>query len=226
MTEQKQRKRIAMHPDQRRATILTAAARVMAEKGPARTAISDITDAAEIGKGTFYLYFPSKNHLLSAMWSSYVDKLIAQATMILKEAAPLGWQALTEALIERLVRFDLEHADLRRMIYEGAGPEALRMFSDGSFRLQELLKTVVRQGVAEGGYRSRYPDMSAELVYHAAYGVLRDRILYGPPLDVELLIKAVKELVSAFLQPTLAPVGPAVALAAPGPDGQAGPPLP
>jgi AcrR family transcriptional regulator len=214
MEERKRRKRVMMHPARRRETILRAAADVMARKGAARTAISDITTAADIAKGTFYLYFESKNHLLSAMWASYVDELIAQAAALLQETKPKGWLAVTDTLIEQLVRFDLEHADLRRMIYEGAGPDALRMFTEGSFRLLELLREMVRQGVADGGFHTAHPEMIADLIYHASYGVLRDRILYGPPLDVDLFIVAVKDMVYRCLAPRPAAVSD-VAVAVP-----------
>ncbi len=47
-----------------RARILEAAAQLMSERGVEEVTISDITDAADVGHGTFYLHFESKADVL------------------------------------------------------------------------------------------------------------------------------------------------------------------
>src|SRR6185295_19649966 len=50
-----------------RQELLGAAARVLAEKGLHVTKISDIAAAADVGVGTFYLHFPTKEALFDAV---------------------------------------------------------------------------------------------------------------------------------------------------------------
>ena len=45
---------------------MRAALRLFADKGFAETTVEDITNAADVGKGTFFNYFPSKEHILIA----------------------------------------------------------------------------------------------------------------------------------------------------------------
>jgi TetR/AcrR family fatty acid metabolism transcriptional regulator len=53
--------------DRRRAQILDAATRVLAESGYHRTSVRDIAREAGIADGTIYLYFSGKQHLLQAL---------------------------------------------------------------------------------------------------------------------------------------------------------------
>src|SRR5258707_6304628 len=50
-----------------RQDLLGAAARVLAEKGLHQTKIADIAAAADVGVGTFYLHFPTKEALFDAV---------------------------------------------------------------------------------------------------------------------------------------------------------------
>lgn len=56
---------------------MRCALRLFAERGFAGTSIKDITDAADVGKGTFFNYFPSKEHVLDAFGKSRVAKVEA-----------------------------------------------------------------------------------------------------------------------------------------------------
>src|SRR5271156_6831468 len=50
-----------------RQRLLTAAHRLIAENGVSDLRIGDVTDLADLGFGTFYTYFPSKDALIEAV---------------------------------------------------------------------------------------------------------------------------------------------------------------
>lgn len=60
-----------------RARILDAALALFIERGFAATTVEDITRAADVAKGTFFNYFPSKEHIFSAFGEMQVGKMAA-----------------------------------------------------------------------------------------------------------------------------------------------------
>jgi AcrR family transcriptional regulator len=60
---------------ERRESVLAAARRVFADKGYHTASITDILDAADIARGTFYLYFPSKRAIFDELLDNFFDHL-------------------------------------------------------------------------------------------------------------------------------------------------------
>src|ERR1700686_1526050 len=58
-----------------RERLFRAALDLFAQHGFADTTVEDITNAADVGKGTFFNYFPSKDHLLLAFAEMQLAKL-------------------------------------------------------------------------------------------------------------------------------------------------------
>src|SRR5437868_15429629 len=64
-----------------RERLFRAALQLFAQKGFAETTVADITEAADVGKGTFFNYFPSKDHILLAFGEIQLGKLEAAIEM-------------------------------------------------------------------------------------------------------------------------------------------------
>src|SRR5260370_17727963 len=60
-----------------RERLFRAALELFAKKGFAETTVEHITEAADVGKGTFFNYFPSKDHILLAFGEMQLGKLEA-----------------------------------------------------------------------------------------------------------------------------------------------------
>src|ERR1700675_703234 len=58
-----------------RESLFCAALDLFARKGFTETTVEDITEAADVGKGTFFNYFPSKDHILLAFAEMQLAKL-------------------------------------------------------------------------------------------------------------------------------------------------------
>jgi AcrR family transcriptional regulator len=57
--------------------LMRSALRLFAERGFADTSIKDITDAADVGKGTFFNYFETKEHVLDTFGKQRLAKVEA-----------------------------------------------------------------------------------------------------------------------------------------------------
>lgn len=60
---------------ERRSAVLDAALQVFATQGYHQTRVSDIIDRASIARGTFYLYFDSKNAIFHELLDQLLDKI-------------------------------------------------------------------------------------------------------------------------------------------------------
>src|SRR5215471_16241629 len=58
-----------------RERLFRAALGLFAKKGFAETTVEDITNAADVGKGTFFNHFPSKDHMLIGFTDMQLGKL-------------------------------------------------------------------------------------------------------------------------------------------------------
>src|SRR5712692_4463898 len=63
------------HSAEIRERLFRAALELFAQKGFVETTVEDITEAADVGKGTFFNYFPSKDHILLAFGEMQLAKL-------------------------------------------------------------------------------------------------------------------------------------------------------
>jgi AcrR family transcriptional regulator len=61
-------------PEQRRDELMTAAQRLFLKFGVGSTTIEQITSDADVAKGTFYLYFASKEDVLEALRTKSSDE--------------------------------------------------------------------------------------------------------------------------------------------------------
>ena len=60
-----------------RLRLFRCALQLVAERGLPRVTVEDITEAADVGKGTFFNYFESKNHLLATIGTVYASTTVS-----------------------------------------------------------------------------------------------------------------------------------------------------
>src|ERR1700675_1934692 len=72
-----------------RERLFRAALDLFAQRGFAETTVEDITEAADVGKGTFFNYFPSKDHILLAFGEMQLRKLEAAIELARRTGEPM-----------------------------------------------------------------------------------------------------------------------------------------
>src|SRR5438876_840019 len=68
-----------------RERLFRAALNLFAQKGFLETTVEDITEAADVGKGTFFNYFPSKDHILLAFGEIRGDLPAAEIAHVFRQ---------------------------------------------------------------------------------------------------------------------------------------------
>ncbi len=98
-----------------RERIYRAALHIFAERGYLETTVEDITEAADVGKGTFFNYFPTKEHVLA----TYGEQRVAAIERALKKAHSANHSVLAvlKELATDLAGQSSQSPDLLRSIF-------------------------------------------------------------------------------------------------------------
>ncbi len=118
-----------------RERLFRAALSLFAEKGFAETTVEDITEAADVGKGTFFNYFPSKDHILVAFGEMQLGKLTAAVEQARQSSEPMP------EFMRRLSRLMTEEP--------GRNPVIVRLILAGPLS-REPVRSEIRGKLEEG----------------------------------------------------------------------------
>jgi AcrR family transcriptional regulator len=103
------------HRAEIRERLFRAALRLFAERGYLETTVEDITDAADVGKGTFFNYFPTKEHVLATFGAERLAAITRAVERARSTQEPV--LAVIKDLVTNLLGQSSESAALLRSIY-------------------------------------------------------------------------------------------------------------
>src|SRR3990170_4388607 len=174
-----------------RELLLRAARRLMAQRGFEGTTIADVTAAADLGFGTFYLYFESKEDILKVILDEGFSSMLKRLQNPRADGLP-AWEAL-RFLTDQFVRTARENADLFLIVFRH-GPDRLRPIRSFGDAFTRRLQALLERGTREGAMR----PVPTALVARALSGLYIQALLWrdgeGPrPADeiVDILLPLV-----------------------------------
>lgn len=158
--------------EQRRSTILAAATQVFKDKGYHATSVNDIIDAAQIARGTFYLYFTSKRDVFAELSSTFLALIrgsVRKISLVPEDGEPL---AQMRANFRRVMNTVLEHGDLATIMLRGDAGDAEARAQMAPFYDQviDLIGQAMRVGRSLGIAR----DCDDEVIAVAALAGLKE----------------------------------------------------
>lgn len=138
---------------ERREAILEAAKAVFRDKGYHQASVHDIIDQARIARGTFYLYFSSKQDLFGELVAEFLSQVRGQVRRI--ELGPDADPPRTQLRnnVRRVVTSVLEHDAVASIIVrDGRGyDDESRAQVDGFFAsVQQLMRDAINVGQGLG----------------------------------------------------------------------------
>jgi AcrR family transcriptional regulator len=177
------------HPSEiKRRKISDTAARLFATKPFHKVRLDDVAAAAQVGKGTLYIYFKSKEDLYVSLVHDGFTDLVAQ----LRESADAPPQQALSEIIRQLVIFAFAHPnffEMMRTVPQLTNHSGLLKMRK---ELSALITRTLRRGVRQGIWSDPHPDLTAIFIP----GMLRSAMLYGPrELNEELLTQQILRLV-------------------------------
>ncbi len=138
-----------------REKIYRAAMKLFAERGFFETTTEAITDAADVGEGTFFNYFPTKPHVLTVLAEKQIEKVIAA-----RDSANSGSSSIHDvlhALIHAIAEEPGQSPSLTRSLLTAmVSSDAVREFtSDTMARGRQNLREIIKLGQKHGEVRSQ-----------------------------------------------------------------------
>ncbi|BAJ03919.1 TetR/AcrR family transcriptional regulator [Shewanella violacea] len=156
--------------------ILDIGYKLIVAKGFSCMGLSQLLQAAEVPKGSFYHYFKSKEQFGEALIQAYFEGYKAELDSLFSNTSLSGyarmmtywqrWQSVqTQGCVEQkclVVKLSAEVADLS---------EAMRLaLLKGSGGVIQRLTTCIAAGVKDGSIAKQDPQSTAEMLYHMWLG--------------------------------------------------------
>jgi AcrR family transcriptional regulator len=194
--------RTILDRETRRQQILSAATTVFAQKGYRHASVSDIIEAAGIARGTFYLYFQSKEEVFLAL----IDLWFEELSPMIQESFDKKCLSTEEFQEQRCqgLRQSFEFFHARRELAQTVFREAEAIDPRFEARMGELLKQLderrtrwIRQQQEAGDWR---PDLDVGFLNTCLNALFRELVLrYILPYE-HPVIDWVVEQMHAFIQ--------------------------
>lgn len=159
----------------RRNELLLLAADLFAERGYNATTVRDIADEAGILSGSLYHHFDSKESMIDAILSGFIEQMLDRYEAVLGDGESPG------QTFEGLVRASLEAMGDSRsaiLIYQNEASfltEQPRFYylRDAHRRFERIWTSVLKEGIAAGEFRD---SIDPKLVYR----LIRDTVWSAP----------------------------------------------
>lgn len=149
-----------------REKLLTAARQLIAENGVSALRIGDVTDRADLGFGTFYTYFESKEALVEAV---VADTLTGLASSIGATAVAASDAARAAAdAYRRFLRFATSEPELARLVVELNRADAA--FEDS---VRPWARETLEHGCASGQFAIEDIELALVSISAAALAAIR-----------------------------------------------------
>jgi AcrR family transcriptional regulator len=157
--------RRARHSAELRERLFRAALALFGKEGYAQTTVEDITEAADVGKGTFFNYFPTKEHILMAFSEMQLAKLEAIVRDARQSDRPM--QDVLRRLVLRMTEEPIRNPAIVRALLQAnlsAVPVRGAMLRIHD-RNRALLGQLIRHGQQRGEIRADLPALEIAQVW-------------------------------------------------------------
>ena len=172
-----------------RGRLFRAAFEQFGARGFTATTVEDITTAADVAKGTFFNYFPTKEHLLTEFSELRLEIIRAACAEVRRGVLPIR-DVLRGTFFALMKEPGRSRAMARCMLLGALGGEPVtsivqKKLAEGRGALAEAMAIGQRRGEIRGDWR---PDDLARLFQQSTFGSMHMWVLH-PSLDVKRVLE-------------------------------------
>jgi AcrR family transcriptional regulator len=185
----------------RREELLDAAERLFLERGVAGTSIDEVVAAAGVAKGTFYLYFASKEKILTALQERYVDSFHATLAASMARRRPDDFPGRLDAWVKAAVDDQLDRVALHGVVFHDAHIGDRH----GRSRVIDQLAELLRSGALARAWSVADAGLTAVMLFHAMHAAVDDRVMAASNVNRRQLIAALRTFFRSAVMPASGP---------------------
>ncbi len=164
-------------PEVRREELMDAAEQLFLAQGIAATSVDAIVAGADVAKGTFYLHFQSKEHLLAALQQRFIDNFGADIRAAIERRPVNDWKGRLRAWVAGSVSGYLGRIALHELVFHEFRPDH-RHATHRNTTVDQLAEFLA-QGNSAGAWTIEDPRLLAILLFHALHGAVDDAATRG-----------------------------------------------
>ena len=169
--------------------LLDTAFKLFTEKGIKDTSIQEIADNADIGKGTFYLYFKDKYEIRDILIAKKSHKLFNDA---LKELRKNYIKNLSDQVIF-IINYVIDELSKRPLLIKfisknlswGIYHKAVSKFYEETEDEPDSVYNLFLKGVKENNINLKNPEVTLFMIIELVSSTCFNSILYKEPLPIE-----------------------------------------
>src|SRR5579872_1629199 len=183
-----------------RERLFHAAMRMFAEKGFAEATVEDITNAADVGKGTFFNYFPSKEHILIAFSDMQLGKLERFVEVARNGKGPM--RAFFRTMSQQMTSEPAKKPDVMRALLQAnlSSVSVRELMRERNTRGERLLAEIVQIGQERGEFRRDVSALEMARVFRQmTFGTVLLWSVYGDDSLAERIDRAIDILWTGFV---------------------------
>ena len=176
--------------DIRREELMDAAQALFLEKGFAATNVSEIVEGADVAKGTFYLYFKTKDDVLTALQMRFVEGFCDKIDLAMAKDYT-NWPSRIDAFVAVCLDTYLDAMPVHDLVFHEHRPANRAMKADNPVipRLMALLE----KGAEDEAWQIGDPRLTAVMLFDALHGAVDDCLASGKTINRAQLFRTVAD---------------------------------
>lgn len=157
----------------RRRAIVAASVNLFLKQGFPETSLRQIAEAAGMGKSSLYDYFRTKDDILLFLIEDMGITLTERARAI------AGLEIAPDARLQRIMEMQLAYLQANNNLFwmlsadaQRLKPESQQRIQERRYAFQDVVASIIEQGISQGCFRSVQPLNAARLLTNSLFSVL------------------------------------------------------
>ena len=184
--------------------LLDTAFKLFTEKGIKNTSIQEIVDNADVGKGTFYLYFKDKYEIRDILIEKKSQKLFYDALIDLRKTniTDLTEQVIfiVNHVIEELKKKPLLLSFISKNLSWGIYTKTVKKIHDNYEDEEDSIYKLFHKGIKDNNIKLKNPDVTLYMIIELVSSTCFSSISYQEPLPIdeykEYLFDTIRKLIN------------------------------